>query len=57
MCWIGKGPVKIAEKDIVVYKFGYVIETTKEFRSLDQNYKYYPKGLNRVITLVPIEYG
>lgn len=57
MCWIGKGPVKIAEKDIVVYKLGYVIETTKEFRSLYQNYKYYPKGLNRVITLVPIEYG
>lgn len=29
MCWIG--PAKTAEKDIVVYKLGYIIETTKEF--------------------------
>lgn len=56
MCWIGKGPAKIAEKDIVVYKLGYIIETTKEFRSLYQNYAYYPKGLNKVVTLVPIVY-
>ena len=41
MCWIGKGPARIAERDIVVYKLGYVIETTKEFRSLYQNYTYY----------------
>lgn len=54
MCWIGKGPAKIAERDIVVYKLGYVIETTKEFRSLYQNYTYYPKGLNKVVTLVPV---
>ena len=54
MCWIGKGPAKIAERDIVVYKLGYVIEATKEFRSLYQNYTYYPKGLNKVITLVPV---
>lgn len=54
MCWIGKGPAKIAERDIVVYKLGYVIEATKEFRSLYQNYTYYPKGLNKVVTLVPV---
>ena len=54
MCWIGKGPAKIAERDIVVYKLGYVIETTKEFRSLYQNYTYYPKELNKVVTLVPV---
>ena len=54
MCWIGKGPAKIAERDIIVYKLGYVIETTKEFRSLYQNYTYYPKGLNKVVTLVPV---
>ena len=53
MCWIGKGPAKIAERDIVVYKLGYVIKTTKEFRSLYQNYTYYPKKLNKVVTLVP----
>ena len=50
MCWIGKGPARIAERDIVVYKLGYVIETTKEFRSLYQNCTYYPKGLNKVVT-------
>lgn len=55
MCWIG--PAKTAEKDIVVYKLGYIIETTKEFRSLYQNYAYYPKGLNKVVTLVPIVYA
>lgn len=54
MCWIGKGPAKIAERDIVVYKLGYVIEATKEFRSLYQNYTYYPKELNKVVTLVPV---
>ena len=54
MCWIGKGPAKIAERDIVVYKLGYVIEATKEFRSLYQNYTYYPKVLNKVVTLVPV---
>lgn len=31
MCWIGTGPARIAERDIVVYKLGYVIETTKSF--------------------------
>lgn len=56
MCWIGKGPAKIAERNIVVYKLGYVIEATKEFRSLYQNYTYYPKELNKVVTLVPIIY-
>ena len=56
MCWIGKGPAKIAERDIVVYKLGYVIEATKEFRSLYQNYTYYPKELNKVVTLVPVIY-
>lgn len=56
MCWVGKGPAKIAERDIVVYKLGYVIETTKEFRSLYQNYTYYPKELNKVVTLVPVIY-
>ena len=56
MCWVGKGPAKIAERDIVVYKLGYVIETTKKFRSLYQNYTYYPKRLNKVVTLVPIIY-
>ena len=50
MCWIAK----IAERDIVVYKLGYVIEATKEFRSLYQNYTYYPKGLNKAVTLVPV---
>jgi hypothetical protein len=54
MCWIG--PAKIAERDIVVYKLGYVIETTKEFRSLYQNYTYYPKELNKAVTLVPVIY-
>ena len=54
MCWIGKGPAKIAERDIIVYKLGYVIEATKEFRSLYQNYTYYPKELNKVVTLVPV---
>lgn len=57
MCWIGKGPAFLAERDIVVYKLGHVIETTKEFQSLYQNYTYYPKGLNKVITLVPITCG
>lgn len=57
MCWIGTGPARIAEKDIVVYKLGYVIETTKEFLSLYHNYEYYPKGLNRVVTLVPLIEG
>ena len=57
MCWIGKGPARIAEKDIVVYKLGYVIETHKEFLSLYQSYEYYPKGLNKVVTLVPITDG
>ena len=57
MCWIGKGPAKIAERDIVVYKLGHVIETTKEFQSLYRNYTYYPKGLNKVVTLVPIVYA
>ena len=56
MCWIGKGPAFLAERDIVVYKLGHVIETTKEFQSLYQNYTYYPKGLNKVVTLVPIVY-
>ena len=56
MCWVGKGPAKIAERDIIVYKLGYVIETTKEFQSLYQNYTYYPKELNKVVTLVPIIY-
>ena len=56
MCWIGKGPAKIAERDILVYKLGYIIGTAKEFRSLYQNYTYYPKKLNKVITLVPIVY-
>ena len=54
MCWIGTGPARIAERDIVVYKLGYIIETTKEFLSLYQSYMYCPKGLNRVTTLVPI---
>lgn len=57
MCWIGKGPAFLAERDIVVYKLGYVIGTTKKFRSLYQNYTYYPKGLNKVVTLVPITCG
>ena len=57
MCWIGKGPAFLAERDIVVYKLGHVIETTKEFQSLYQNYTYYPKGLNKVVTLVPITCG
>ena len=56
MCWIGKGPAKIAERDIVVYKLGYVIETTKKFLSLYQNYTYYPKELNKAVTLVPVVY-
>ena len=54
MCWIGKGPAKIAERDIVVYKLGYVIEATKEFRSLYQNYTYYPKELNKVVDCAAI---
>ena len=57
MCWTGTGPARIAERDIVVYKLGYIIETTKEFLSLYQSYMYCPKGLNRVITLVPIVDG
>ena len=57
MCWIGKGPAFLAERDIVVYKLGHIIETTKEFQSLYQNYTYYPKGLNKVVTLVPIVYA
>ena len=39
-----------------MYKLGYVIEATKEFQSLYQNYAYYPKELNKVVTLVPIIY-
>ena len=46
MCWIGTGPARIAERDIVVYKLGYIIKTTKEFLSLYQSYMYCPKGLN-----------
>ena len=57
MCWIGTGPARIAERNIVVYKLGYVLETSKEFLSLYQSYGYYPKGLNKVITLVPITDG
>ena len=57
MCWTGTGPARIAERDIVVYKLGYIIETTKEFLSLYQSYVYCPKGLNRVTTLVPIVDG
>lgn len=52
MCWIGKGPAFLAERDIVVYKLGHVIETTKEFQSLYQNYTYYPKGLNKVVPII-----
>ena len=57
MCWIGTGPARIAERDIVVYKLGYITEPTKKFQSLYLNYGYYPKGLNKVITLVPITCG
>lgn len=57
MCWIGKGPARIAGRNIVVYKLGYMLETSKEFLSLYQSYKYYPKGLNKVVTLVPITDG
>ena len=32
------------------------METTKEFRSLYQNYTYYPKELNKAVTLVPVVY-
>lgn len=54
MCWVGKGPVKIAEKDIVVYKLGYVLENSELFNSLYHGYNYHPKGLNRTVTLAPI---
>lgn len=57
MCWIGTGPARIAERDIVVYKLGYMLENPKEFLSLYRSYEYYPKGLNKVITLVPITCG
>ena len=57
MCWIGKGPAFLAERDIVVYKLGYVLENSKKFLSLYQSYGYYPKELNKVITLVPITCG
>ena len=36
---------RIAERDIVVYKLGYIIETTKEFLSLYQSYMYCPKRI------------
>lgn len=38
MCWIGKGPAFLAERDIVVYKLGYVLENSKKFLSLYQSY-------------------
>lgn len=57
MCWVGRGPAKIAEKDIVVYKLGYLFETSKMFRSLYQNYDYFPNAINRALTLVPLVGG
>lgn len=41
MCWIGTSSAKIAEKDIVVYKIGKVLNN--KFRSLYQNYFYSAK--------------
>lgn len=55
MCWVGRGFAKIAAKDIVVYKLGHVIETTKEFLSLYQNYEYVPGIRNKTITLTPMK--
>ncbi len=57
MCWVGRGPAKIAEKDIVVYKLGYVFKNSEVFSSLYHGYDYHPKGLNRTVTLVPIVGG
>lgn len=57
MCWVGRGPAKIAEKDIVVYKLGYVFKNSEVFSSLYHGYNYHPKGLNRTVTLVPIVGG
>lgn len=57
MCWIGKGPVKIAEKDIIVYKLGHVFKSSGVFSSLYHGYNYHPKGLNKEVTLVPIVGG
>lgn len=50
MCWVCD--VKIAKRDFYVYKLGYA--ASNGFRSLYQNYTYYPKGLNKVVTLVPV---
>ena len=55
MCWIG--PVKIAEKDIIVYKLGYLFKNSGVFSSLYHGYDYHPKGLNRTVTLAPIVGG
>lgn len=57
MCWIGKGPVKIAEKDIIVYKLGHVFKSSGVFSSLYHGYNYHPKGLNKEVNLVPIVCG
>lgn len=51
MCWIGTSSAKIAEKDIVVYKIGKVLNN--KFRSLYQNYIYGVKELNAKISLRP----
>lgn len=51
MCWIGTSSAKIAEKDIVVYKIGKVLNN--KFRSLYQNYFYGAKELNTKISLRP----
>ncbi len=51
MCWIGTSSAKIAEKDIVVYKIGKVLNN--KFRSLFQNYFYDVKKLNTKISLRP----
>lgn len=56
MCWIGEGPVKIAEKDIIVYKIGKI--SSDKFQSLYQGYIYNLKELNTEILLSPkIDYG
>ena len=57
MCWVGRGPAKIAEKDIVVYKLGYLFKNSGVFSSLYHGYDYHPKGLNRTVTLAPIVGG
>lgn len=55
MCWNGKCDVKIAKKDIIVYKVGYM--SGESFCSLYLNYTYVPKETNKEVKIDPFIYN